>query len=85
MGDAAWNRAFRFCFNVVMKEVFGMEDEYLLCDPDEKEWRFLLNEIMNTGKYGTWGDTLPMGTEVCIGQICGCPETQPAPGDTLST
>ena len=36
----------------VMKEVFGLEDECLLCEPDEKEGRFLLNEVMCTGNMG---------------------------------
>lgn len=51
----------------VMKEVFGLEDEYLLCEPDEKEGKFLLNEIMNTGNMGhgetrfQWGQKSPLG------------------------
>lgn len=51
----------------VMKEVFGMEDKYLLCEPDEKEGKFLLNEIMNTGNMGhgetrfQWGQKSPLG------------------------
>ena len=36
----------------VMKEVFGLEDKYLLCEPKDKEGRFLLNEIMQTGNMG---------------------------------
>lgn len=51
----------------VMKEVFGLEDEYLLCEPDEKEGRFLLNEIINTGNMGhgetryRWGQKSALG------------------------
>lgn len=40
----------------IMKEVFGLKDEYLLCEPDEKEGRFLLNEVMQNGNFGHHDD-----------------------------
>lgn len=51
----------------VVKEVFGLEEELLLCELDEKEGRFLLNEIMNTGNMGhgeirfQWGQKSALG------------------------
>ena len=36
----------------LMKEVFGLDDNYLICECNEKEGRFLLDEIMNTGNMG---------------------------------
>lgn len=36
----------------IMKYVFGMEDRYLLCEPNEKEGRLILNEVMQNGNFG---------------------------------
>lgn len=36
----------------LMKCVFGMEDTYLLMRPNEKEGRFILQEVMMTGNMG---------------------------------
>lgn len=39
----------------VLKEVFGLEEQYMICEPNEKEGRFLLNEIMTGGNFGKYG------------------------------
>ena len=36
----------------IMKEIFGLEDNYLLTEPKEKDGTFLLNEIMRSGNFG---------------------------------
>lgn len=36
----------------VMKEVYGLDEQNLLCDPNEKYGRFLLDEVMETGNMG---------------------------------
>lgn len=36
----------------VSKEVFGLPDKYLLCEPNEESGRFLLDEVMQTGNMG---------------------------------
>ena len=45
----------------IMKEVFGLEDEYLLCEPDVNAGRFLLDEIMQAGNFGHHDERLKEG------------------------
>lgn len=53
----------------VLKEVFGMDDECFLCEPDEKEGRFLLNEIMNTGNMGHGETRFQWGQKSALGRF----------------
>ena len=45
----------------VQKEVFGLDEEYLLLEADEKEGRFLLSEIMQAGNFGKYDARLEHG------------------------
>lgn len=46
----------------VLKEYLGLEDKYLLLEPDEKEGRFIMQEVMLTGNMGH-GDTRDWGSK----------------------
>lgn len=42
----------------VMREVFGLDEAYMLVAPDEKAGRFLLDEIMQAGNFGKYDSRL---------------------------
>ena len=42
----------------IMKEVLGLEDKYLICQPNESAGRFLLDEIMQSGNFGQYDSRL---------------------------
>lgn len=42
----------------IMKEVLGLEDKYLICQPNESAGRFLLEEIMQSGNFGQYDSRL---------------------------
>ena len=36
----------------VEREVFGLQEQYMLCEPDENSGRYFLQEIMRSGNFG---------------------------------
>ena len=42
----------------VLQEVFGMEDDYILTKPNEREGQFLLNEVMRSGNFGQYDKSM---------------------------
>lgn len=45
----------------VLQDVFGLEDNYMICEPDEKEGRYLLEQIVRAGNFGKHDDRLKAG------------------------
>ena len=42
----------------VMQQVFGLEKEYMICEPQEDEGRFILSEVMEGGNFGHYDERL---------------------------
>ena len=42
----------------VEREVFGLEEKYMLCEPDEKSGRFFLDEILRAGNFGHYDNRI---------------------------
>ena len=38
----------------VEREVFGLQEEHMLCEPDEKAGKYLLDEMMRAGNFGQY-------------------------------
>lgn len=57
-------RKFAGALIYVLKELLGMPEKYLLCEPSEKDGKFLMEEILMSGNFGH-GD--PRMGDVAIG------------------
>ena len=47
----------------VQKYVFGLEEKDMICEPSEKEGKFLLNEIIQSGNFGKFDTRFQMDSE----------------------
>ena len=53
----------------IMKEVFGLSEQFLLCEPDKKEGCYILNEVMAGGNFGFHDERLKSGAKGKKGTI----------------
>lgn len=47
----------------IMQHVFGLDEAYLLYEPNEKEGRYILGQIMTGGNFGYHDDRLKIGNK----------------------
>lgn len=53
----------------IMKDVFGISEQLLLCNPNEKEGRYILNEVMTGGNFGHHDERLKDAPDGKIGAV----------------
>ncbi|MGN1218313.1 MAG: hypothetical protein ACI4TD_10105, partial [Phocaeicola sp.] len=51
----------------IMDNVLGMNPKYLLFEPDEREGRFLMREVMIGGNFGQYDNRLGEKRNECVG------------------
>lgn len=53
----------------IMQMVFGLNKAYLLCEPNEKEGRYILDHVMQGGNFGRHDKNLKIGVRDSQGRI----------------
>ena len=53
----------------VLKVVFGMEKQYMICEPDEKRGKALLRHIIQTGNFGKMDNEQNMARQSLLGTM----------------
>lgn len=53
----------------IMKEVFGLPEEKMICEASEKEGEFLLKEVMQNGNFGHYDERIKMVGRGKMGEL----------------
>lgn len=53
----------------VMREVFHLEEEYMICGVDERRGRHLLEMVMQTGNFGHMDDRQKVARSTRVGSL----------------